>query len=125
MSVNVPVSIGELIDKYTILLIKREKIVDDDTKLMHVNNEIGLLQPIIADLTINEYDIDELKQCNTILWKIEDDIRDKERTKLFDEEFIQLARSVYITNDKRCQIKNNINFKYKSNIFEVKSYKEY
>jgi hypothetical protein len=83
------------------------------------------LYPIIADLSVNDCDIHELKECNQTLWKIEDDIREKERLNQFDEEFIQLARSVYITNDKRSKIKSNINVKYKSIIHEVKSYKEY
>jgi hypothetical protein len=124
MSINVPVSIGELVDKYTILLIKLEKIVDID-KLNHVNTEIGLLNPIIVDLSLNYCEINELKECNEKLWKIEDDIREKERLHQFDEEFVELARSVYITNDKRSKIKSNINVKYNSIIHEVKSYKEY
>ena len=124
MNVNVPISVGELIDKYTILLIKQEKIVDE-VKLLHVNNEIKLLRPIVLDLSINQFDILELKEINEKLWKAEDDIRDKERNKVFDENFIQIARSVYFENDKRCRIKNNINVKYNSNIFEVKNHKKY
>jgi hypothetical protein len=124
MSVAIPVSIGELVDKYTILLIKRDKILDTQ-KLHHVSLEINLLQPMIDKLCINELDVLELKRCNETLWKIEDDIREKETLKQFDHEFIKLARSVYITNDSRSELKKEINIKYNSIIHEVKSYKQY
>ena len=124
MSIAIPVSIGELVDKYTILLIKRDKILDTQ-KLHHVSVEINLLQPILGLIRVDENDISELKQCNEMLWKIEDAIREKERLNLFNDEFIQFARSVYITNDRRSELKKEINIKYNSIIHEVKSYKQY
>lgn len=123
----VNVSIGELIDKFTILLIKQKKITNDE-KLLKVKTEIEYLQPSITEVKGN-YDIDELFEklvlINSKLWDIEDNIRIKEKNKVFDDGFIQLARSVYFTNDERAHIKNLINEKTKSAIFEVKSYEKY
>ena len=123
----VNVSTGELIDKFTILLIKKKNITDHE-KLLKVKKEIEYLQPNIQEVK-DKYDIDELFQqlllINSKLWDIEDNIRLKEKNKDFHDEFIQLARSVYYTNDKRAHIKNLINEKTNSLIFEVKSYKEY
>jgi hypothetical protein len=123
----VNVSVGELIDKFTILLIKQKKITNDE-KLLKVKTEIEYLQPNIQEVKDN-YDIndllEELIEINSKLWDIEDNIRIKEKNKEFDNEFIQLARSVYFTNDKRANIKNIINEKTKSAIFEVKSYEKY
>jgi len=119
---NIPVSIGELIDKITILEIKKEKIKDKN-KLIKVNKELEELNKL------NNFDIDdeykELKKINLNLWNIEDDIRVKERNKDFNDDFISLARSVYITNDQRFNIKNKINIKLESNINEVKSYENF
>jgi hypothetical protein len=120
----IPVSIGELYDKYTILQIKCEKI-KDPYKLEMVNKEIEMLKP-----QINQYDLDKslfimLKQVNTILWDIEDKIRDKERENEFDATFIELARQVYMTNDKRSQIKNQINAIFNSSLSDIKSYTKY
>jgi len=120
----VPVSIGELWDKYTILLIKKEKI-SDSQKLMHVKKEIEYLTPFIEKYNLDEKIQNELKECNTMLWNIEDKIREKEYEKEFDKEFIELARSVYYTNDTRAEIKKIINEIFQSSIFEVKSYKNY
>lgn len=121
------VSVGELIDKFTILLIKQKKITNDE-KLLKVKTEIEYLQPNIQEVK-DKYDIDGLFEqlviINSKLWDIEDNIRIKEKNKDFDNEFIQLARSVYFTNDKRAHIKNIINEKTKSAIFEVKSYEKY
>ena len=121
------VSVGELIDKFTILLIKQKKITNDE-KLLKVKTEIEYLQPNIQEVK-DKYDIDGLFEqlviINSKLWDIEDNIRIKEKNKDFDNEFIQLARSVYFTNDKRAHIKNLINEKTKSAIFEVKSYEKY
>ena len=121
------VSIGELIDKFTILLIKQKKITNDE-KLLKVKTEIEYLQPNIQEVKEN-YDIDELFEqlvlINSKLWDTEDNIRIKEKNKVFDDGFIQLARSVYFTNDERAHIKNLINEKTKSAIFEVKSYEKY
>lgn len=120
----VSVSIGELWDKYTILLIKKEKILDTQ-KLMYVEKEIEYLIPFIEKYNLHENIQNELKECNTMLWNIEDKIREKEYEKEFDQEFIELARSVYYTNDSRAEIKKKINEVFQSSIFEVKSYKNY
>ena len=124
----VPVSPGEVIDKITILEIKREFILDKD-KLVNINHEFNLLMDIFnsnfSDAQgINELK-NELKEINLTLWKIEDDIRDCERNKKFDQIFIDLARSVYITNDKRSKVKMNINLLLNSDLIEEKSYKDY
>ena len=124
---HIPVSNGELIDKYTILLIKQE-FIKDSNKLKKVEDEINVLKSFVKEL-IHKYDIQELmnnlKNINKELWNIEDNIRLKEKAQLFNKEFIELARSVYFTNDKRAIIKNNINEKTNSSIFEVKSYEKY
>tara|TARA_B100000686_G_scaffold131581_1_gene138554 strand:+ start:1968 stop:2360 length:393 start_codon:yes stop_codon:yes gene_type:complete len=124
----VPVSPGEVIDKITILEIKKEFILDKD-KLVNINHEFNLLMDIFnsnfSDVQgINELK-SELKEINLALWKIEDDIRDCERNKKFDQVFIDLARSVYITNDKRSKVKMNINLLLNSDLIEEKSYKDY
>lgn len=123
----VPVSNGELMDKYSILLIKKEYIKDDE-KIKKVNTEIDCLMESINKLN-NQYNIkklfSELINVNKKLWNIEDSIRMKEKNQEFDEEFIQIARSVYFTNDERARIKNEINNNTNSNIFEVKSYEKY
>ena len=127
MIVNVPISLGELIDKISILLIK-EKNISDEKKLSKIHEELSLLKKTLNN-KINENNIEnylnKLVEINAKLWKIEDDIRDCERNKKFDQFFIDLARSVYITNDKRSEIKNEINKKFGSKIVEVKSYKKY
>jgi len=124
-NINVPVSIGELYDKYSILLIKQKKILDE-TKLSCINNELNLLKNIIVSMPFfNQSLLSELININTILWDIEDNIRIKEKHKEFDKDFIALARNVYFTNDKRFDIKNKINQLYNSEIFEVKSYECY
>ena len=124
---TVPVSDGELIDKYTILEIKTERI-NNTKKKEKAKKEYDLLKCYVNKLS-NSYKlvflIDELKKVNESLWDIEDHIRKKEKCKEFDDEFIQLARSVYITNDKRAEVKNKINTITKSEIIEVKSYEEY
>lgn len=123
--ISIPVSVGELYDKYSILLIKQQKITDND-KLVCINNEINLLKNIIMSIPFfNQSLLEELININTILWDIEDNIRIKEKYKEFDKEFIDLARNVYFTNDKRFEVKNKINQIYNSNIFEVKSYQSY
>ena len=124
MLISIPISIGELFDKYTILLIKLDKI-SDSTKLEHVKTEISELKSFIEKFNLYKEIFNELLHVNKTLWNIEDDIRQKERDKLFDDEFIQLARSVYHTNDKRCMIKYKINNEFNSKIIEVKSYEKY
>jgi hypothetical protein len=124
---KIDISDGELLDKVTILQIKSEKITDDN-KLKNVLTELNHLLPYKNDI-VAKYDISDLYlsllAINTLLWKIEDDIRDKERNKIFDEEFVELARSVYMTNDERSRIKKLINQKTKSAFVEEKSYEEY
>ncbi|MGB0453180.1 MAG: DUF6165 family protein [Bacteriovoracaceae bacterium] len=124
--VKVPVSLGELIDKYTILRIKSDKIADEG-KRQEAIKEKDLLLNEIKTLQLSNVDgfIEDLEQVNRKLWDIEDQIREKERAKEFDSVFIELARSVYITNDQRFEVKNKINQTYGSSIKEVKSYEEY
>ncbi len=117
----VPISFGELYDKYSILQIKKEKI-KDPTKLIYINREIDYLQPFIDKYIIPEELKNNITYINKELWEIEDNIREKENLKEFDNEFITLARAVYITNDKRSIIKNNINVFLDSEIKEIKSY---
>ena len=120
-----PISIGELIDKITILEIKQ--IYMTGIKLKNINKEMKLLKNILQDknLEINIELIKNLKKINKKLWEIEDNIRIKESKQEFDDEFIKLARSVYIENDKRASIKKEINQKYNSDLVEEKSYKNY
>ncbi len=125
MQVSCEVSIGELVDKYTILKIK-EKFIKDEGKLKHVRNEKNLIFEVLSSLKISDSDdcVKELSVINEKLWKIEDDIREKETRKEFDDIFINLARLVYQTNDLRFGLKSKINIKYGSKIQEVKSYKK-
>ena len=127
MIINTPISLGELVDKISILHIKNKNIKDDE-KLKLIREELKLLT-ITLDGHLKKNDIQEfldaLIKINSELWVIEDEIRDCERSKKFDEKFISLARSVYITNDKRSEIKLDINKKFGSEIVEVKSYEEY
>ena len=120
-----PISIGELIDKMTILEIKQIHMTGINLK--NIDKELKLLKNIIQDKNL-EIDIDlinNLKEVNKKLWKIEDNIRIKESNQKFDKEFIQLARSVYKENDKRASIKKEINQKYNSELVEEKSYNNY
>ena len=124
----VPISWGELLDKITILQIKFENLTSEDA-LKNVDRESKQLRAIFnenfsANMEANRLEA-ELKQINQQLWDIEDKIRDKERNGSFDNEFIQLARSVYITNDERSRIKRRINDVFGSELFEEKSYSEY
>ena len=124
-SILAPVSIGELIDKITILEIKQIHMTG--IKLKNVDKELKILRKILQDENL-EIDIDlinNLKEVNNNLWEIEDNIRIKERNQKFDKEFIQLARSVYKENDKRASIKKEINQKYNSELVEEKSYNNY
>jgi hypothetical protein len=119
--INIPVSLGELWDKYSILIIKRTNI-NDPEKLNHINKEIEYLKPLCDKYNIDEKLYNDLLEINTILWNIEDKIREKEKKSSFDEEFISIARSVYKNNDKRAFIKHNINKIYNSLLCEVKDY---
>jgi hypothetical protein len=124
----VPVSPGELLDKITILEIKSERI-DDPGKVANVRHELGLLgevwsESVTEDATITELHR-QLKKINEELWEIEDDIRDEERNRRFGEKFIELARAVYVTNDKRARAKKDVNLHLGSEIVEEKSYADY
>ena len=127
MIVNSPISIGELMDKISILKIKKKNITDEK-KLLFINEELQLLSStlnaVVQDNKINEF-LDKLIEVNSKLWKIEDDIRLCERNKKFNQHFIDLAREVYITNDKRADIKLAINNHFGSTLVEVKSYIKY
>lgn len=120
----VPVSIGELYDKYTILQIKEEKIANE-SKLVMVKKELGYLKTYVDKFNLDALLIKEMKEINEQLWDIEDKIRDKERAKEFDHVFIELARQVYITNDKRSEVKNKINLALNSELTDIKSYAKY
>ena len=122
---KIEVSIGEIVDKLSILQIKTEEI-KDETKLNNVRAEYDYLYEIVFnDMGIEQSDFAELVSVNKKLWIIEDDIRDKERAKEFDDVFIELARAVYVTNDERAEVKKKINLKYGSTFVEEKSYSDY
>jgi hypothetical protein len=124
----VPLSPGELLDKITILRIKVARI-QDATKLANVKLELSLLEEIWKDAGGTQHDValDEraLENVNERLWDIEDRIRDKEARQIFDRDFIELARAVYICNDERAAIKKRINLQLGSRLVEEKSYKQY
>ena len=127
-NIHVPVSPGEVLDKITILEIKSERM-EDPEKVANVRVELKLLQDTWAQ-AINDDDVirdlhAQLKEINEALWEIEDDIRDKERVKDFDERFVELARAVYFTNDRRSEVKKKLNLHLGSQIIEEKSYQDY
>ena len=124
----VAVSPAEVLDKITILEIKSERMSEPE-QLDNVRAELALLH----ETWDKSVEMDErlhslrrqLKEVNEALWQIEDDIRDKERAKQFDDRFVELARSVYVTNDRRSRIKKELNLHLGSKIIEEKSYQEY
>jgi len=124
----IPVSPAELIDKITILEIKRQ-FIKKSTKLKNVNLEYKLLLDVLIKNVSGSEELDllrsQLKEVNMKLWDIEDKIRDLEKNKVFDKKFIELARLVYFTNDKRSEIKKDINKLLNSEIVEEKSYSDY
>jgi hypothetical protein len=126
--IRVPISPGELIDKLTILEIKSAHI-SDAAKVANVRHELALLQTTWRESPHSAVDIEAdwvaLRGINQQLWDIEDRIRDKERARAFDQEFIELARAVYVTNDERAAVKRRINTKLGSKIVEEKSYAKY
>ncbi len=126
--ISAPVSFGELIDKVTILEIKSERIADA-AKLANVRDELQLLNELWVRDPASRTDISteraELKRINEALWEIEDEIRVKERDQAFDARFIELARAVYHTNDKRAAVKRAINLRLGSRLVEEKSYQPY
>ena len=126
--ITIKVSYGELLDKISILEIKKTKLTNSDD-IKKVSFELSLLAKALKKSNIINNSINqlfnELKKVNLQLWEVEDRIREKEKCNFFDDEFIELARSVYKTNDKRSKIKKEININSKSEVFEVKSYQEY
>ena len=124
MKIFAPISIGELYDKISILEIKNERI-KDEKKLLLVKKEFDELYRESKKCPISQDDYEDLLNINEALWGIEDNIREKERRKEFDEIFIKLARAVYFQNDTRSEIKKRINLQYGSELVEVKSYKDY
>ena len=128
MQLQVPVSVGEVLDKITILQIKLAHI-SDPAKRANIQNELNALLPLVAGdpFTTDQMQalMAELKSVNEVLWDIEDDIREKEAAKSFNAEFISLARAVYVTNDRRAEIKKQINLATGSDFIEEKSYESY
>lgn len=128
MNLSAEISVGEFLDKVTILEIKSERI-KDAAKLENVHKELNILRQTWQNSPFSQKDIaaeiTELKEINERLWEIEDYIRDKESEGAFDEQFIELARSVYVTNDERAAVKRRINVKVGSNLVEEKSYADY
>ena len=127
-TVTAGISFGELVDKITILTIKAKRITDKE-KLKNIHTELALLQATYKAFIGNSQDIAQLQNLlqniNETLWDIEDAIRVKERNQEFDNEFITIARSVYITNDQRCAVKKQIDSLLGSHITEEKSYETY
>jgi predicted DNA binding CopG/RHH family protein len=127
-TINVPISPGELLDKISILQIKSERISDAE-KLKNVSfelKELTTVQEVSFSLQGELKDLfEKLKKVNEELWVIEDDIRDCEREQNFEEAFVSLARSVYFTNDKRAELKKQINIALGSTLVEEKSYASY
>lgn len=121
---KIEVSIGEVVDKWTILSIKALNITDKD-KLVNVFKEKNYLNGVIDPEILHDPLTDRLLEVNQALWKVEDLLRDFERARSFGEEFVDLARSVYKINDKRAHIKKEINIKYGSDFVEEKSYQPY
>jgi hypothetical protein len=118
MKIEIPISVGELLDKITILEIK--SLFTDNEYVVKELKELNLIKSALTQYTL-EYEV-KLKRVNEKLWKIEDKLRQLEKEQRFDEEFIELARSVYIINDERAQIKREINELTHSAIREVKVY---
>ena len=124
---TIPISCGEILDKISILEIKQKNIIYSN-KLRNISLELEFLKKESEDIFKKEnikHLYKELKEVNEKLWQIEDLVRLKEKQKIFDEEFIDLARSVYITNDKRYEIKKTINGTLNSTIKEEKFYEQY
>ena len=123
--INVPISVGELIDKITILEIKKDKL--KNLKLKNILKELSFLRAVLEknNILIPDEIYFQLKSINLKLWDIEDKIRIKEKNKEFDNEFIELARSVYLNNDRRSETKKELNVMFNSEIIEEKSYEKY
>ena len=128
MKVNVPISLGELLDKISILEIKNKKILNE-SKILNIKKELNSLNKVLDELNINLSEsnmlYNKLYKINLTLWEIEDSIRVFEKNDDFGEKFIELARAVYITNDQRFEVKNDINKLFNSEYVEEKSYEDY
>ncbi len=126
--IRVPVSVGELIDKITILEIKSERI-KDPSKLVNVRRELELLLQTWSESPLSEYDVSglraDLRQVNETLWEIEDFLRVKEAEQSFDEQFVEFARAVYVNNDRRASLKRALNELTGSSLIEEKDYPNY
>ena len=120
MKISIPISVGELIDKISILEIK--SLFTDSEYVIKELKELKLIKSTLTQYTL-DYEV-ELRKVNEKLWRIEDKLREKENLKQFDKEFIELARSVYITNDKRAEIKRKINEETNSNYKEIKIFQK-
>ena len=128
MNITVPVSVGEVIDKVTILEIKSNRIADTD-KLRNIATELDALRPLVSGGVFDNDEVvaltDALRAVNGELWDIEDDIRAEEAAGRFGDRFIELARAVYVTNDRRAELKKKINLATGSELVEEKSYEDY
>ena len=128
MKVNIPISLGELLDKISILEIKNKKILNE-SKILNIKKELNGLKKVLDELNINSSEsnslYNKLYKINLTLWEIEDSIRVLEKNEDFGEKFIELARAVYITNDQRFEVKNDINKLFNSEYVEEKSYEDY
>jgi len=121
---QIEVSIGEALDKVSILTIKLNKL-NDTTQLRNVAKELSKITKVLPKGILEDPLYQKLCKVNMVLWDIEDEIREHERGGWFDDDFISLARSVYHNNDERAAIKKEINIKYKSELVEEKSYSSY
>ena len=128
MKVSVPISLGELLDKISILEIKNKKILNE-SKILNIKKELNSLNKVLDELNVNLSEsnmlYNKLYKINLTLWEIEDSIRVLEKNEDFGEKFIKLARAVYITNDQRFEVKNDINKLFNSEYVEEKSYEGY
>jgi len=128
MKVSVPISLGELLDKISILEIKNKKILNE-SKILNIKKELNSLNKVLDELNINLSEsntlYNKLYKINLTLWEVEDSIRVLEKNEDFGEKFIELARAVYITNDQRFEVKNDINKLFNSEYVEEKSYEDY
>ena len=128
MILNVPVSVGEVVDKVTILEIKSERIADE-AKLTNIRAELAQLRPLVSGGVFDSAEVtalfDGLRAVNGALWDIEDNIRAEEAAGRFGDRFVELARAVYVTNDRRAELKKKINLATGSDLVEEKSYEDY
>ena len=128
MILNVPVSVGEVVDKVTILEIKSNRI-SDEAKLRNIRAELDQLRPMVSGGVFDSAEVtalfDGLRAVNGDLWDIEDNIRAEEAAGRFGDRFVELARAVYVTNDRRAELKKKINLATGSALVQEKSYEDY